>query len=68
MNIIKYKIQKRKYSSNAIVGVYIDEKGKQHKEVMVVVTGMKKSDGDIQANTICHYLNVQITMSSEYPF
>jgi len=57
MNIIRYEMEKRKYSSNAITGVYLDEKGKEHQKVMLCFCSMSKENGDKYAKEIINHLN-----------
>ena len=61
-NLIRYEIQERKYSSNAILGVSIDpNNGKEHKAVMVAFCSMKKKIGDKKAKEIMDYLNLKLS-------
>jgi hypothetical protein len=55
--IIRYEIQKRKYSPNAIIGVYVDEKNIIRHDVMICFTSMAKRRGDKYANEIIDHLN-----------
>jgi hypothetical protein len=57
---IRYELEKRKYSSNVVVGVYeyIDENGKKkEKRDIIVCPVLKKEDGDIYAEFILKQLN-----------
>lgn len=61
MNVIRYEIEKRKYSANAIQGVVTDKSGKENKSVMLCFCSMGKKEGDKKADEILNYLNTQLS-------
>lgn len=57
---IRYELDIRKYSSNAIKGIYIyiDEKGKSHeKSDLILAPFLNKQKGDKYTELLLNYLN-----------
>lgn len=57
---IRYELQLRKWSSNAIKGIYIhvDEKGKQHEKYdLIGAPFLNKERGDKYADLLLNHLN-----------
>jgi hypothetical protein len=57
---IRYELQLRKYSPNAIKGIYIhiDEKGKSHEKFdLVACAFLNKERGDKYSDLLCKHLN-----------
>lgn len=56
---IKFEIQERKYSSNALIGIYM-ENGKEQREVIFVPLSMKKDVGDKWTIKLQKYLTEEL--------
>lgn len=75
---IRYEVEIRKYSPNAIEGVYLNEEGKEKRDyVMSAGTTIGKKQGDEYARMVCNFLNIDnknqqtvssIKMENEYVF
>lgn len=63
MKYIKYVIEKRLYSSNVVVGIYLTKNDKE-KEVEIrdklLSPYLTKSEGDKLSENLCEVLNSQI--------
>lgn len=63
---IRYELEKRRFSSNVILGIYEyqTEKGEvKEKSDIVIIPSLKKEDGDVFADAILGYLNGQDALS-----
>lgn len=59
-NYIRYEVQKRKYSSNVVIGIYVHvtpENKFVEKHDIVLMSGLKKELGDTQIEYTCRMLN-----------
>jgi hypothetical protein len=64
MEYIRYEIEERKWSPNAIVGVYnsVDEHGriKEKRDYILSAGNVGKKRGDEYAEKICTFLNIDL--------
>jgi len=51
-NYESYEVQNRKWSPNALVGVFTDESGAKRREVIMVPCNMPKAQGDALTESI----------------
>ncbi len=59
-NYIRYEVQKRKYSSNVVIGIYVHvtPENKYHeKHDIVLISALKKELGDSLIDYTCRMLN-----------
>lgn len=61
---IKYELEKRKYSANCVVGIYLKAtpigKLEEHKDLLLI-PALNKEDGDMLAGEILNLLNAPPT-------
>jgi len=64
MNFIRYELQKRKYSSNVILGIHLvwneDKKQFVEKSELILAPLQIKIEGDKLADELCEYLNITL--------
>jgi len=50
----------RKYSSNPIVKVTVDEQGREHEDIVMIACNVKKKEGDELSAKVVELLNKNI--------
>jgi hypothetical protein len=56
MKYIRYEILKRRYSTNSLMGITVDDKGKEKAHFFLTVY-LPKAEGDIEVEKIKNFYN-----------